>query len=259
MDAYEGVDHLRLGETEDPAPGPNQILLRLRFAALNPADAFLAQAMYPAKPKLPHILGRDGAGEVVAVGAGVTNVRPGDTVGIIGLGRIGSAVAQLASAFGMNVLAYSPRLQQTTDGPVRGVDLGDLLSVSDVVRAPNTPVALSTSSVYPERTPDAFDIAARLGYDAIEVMVYTDPVSQDADVLTRLRDYHQLPIVAVHAPSLLLTQRVWGREPWEKLRRAQDLAERVVLELLERVAALDRRAHGFGGDPEYDGADRGLG
>ena len=99
--------------------------------------------------------------------------------------------------------------------------------MSDVVRAPSTPVALSTSSVYPERTPDAFDIAARLGYDGIEVMVYTDPVSQDADVLTRLRDYHQIPILAVHAPSLLLTQRVWGREPWEKLRRSRDLAERV--------------------------------
>jgi sugar phosphate isomerase/epimerase len=99
--------------------------------------------------------------------------------------------------------------------------------VSGAVRTPGTLVALSTSSAYPERTPDAFDIAARLGYDGVEVMVYTDPVSQDADVLTRLRDYHQLPILAVHTPSLLLTQRVWGRDPWEKLRRAKDLAERV--------------------------------
>src|SRR3989440_9286329 len=89
------------------------------------------------------------------------------------------------------------------------------------------PVALSTSSVYPERTPDAFEVAARLGYDGVEVMVYTDPVSQDAEVLLRLQDYHQLPIVSVHAPSLLLTQRVWGREPWEKLRRAPDPGERV--------------------------------
>lgn len=90
-----------------------------------------------------------------------------------------------------------------------------------------TRVALSTSSVYPERTPDAFEIAARLGYDGVEVMVYTDPVSQDADVLRRLSDYHQMPILSVHAPTLLLTQRVWGREPWEKLRRSADLAERV--------------------------------
>ena len=96
-----------------------------------------------------------------------------------------------------------------------------------MAKVPSPPVALSTSSVYPERTPDAFEIAARLGYDGVEVMVYTDPVSQDADVLRRLQDYHQLPIVSVHAPSLLLTQRVWGREPWEKLRRAKDLAERV--------------------------------
>ncbi len=99
--------------------------------------------------------------------------------------------------------------------------------MSDATRAPGTPVALSTSSVYPQRTPDAFEIAARLGYDGVEVMVYNDPVSQDADVLSRLRDYHQLPILAVHAPSLLLTQAVWGRDPWEKLRRAKNLAERV--------------------------------
>src|SRR6201985_3779712 len=70
-------------------------------------------------------------------------------------------------------------------------------------------------------------MAARLGYDGVEVMVYTDPVSQAAEALLRLQDYHQLPIVSVHAPSLLLTQRVWGREPWEKLRRSQDLAQRL--------------------------------
>ena len=99
--------------------------------------------------------------------------------------------------------------------------------MSGVAKVSGPPVALSTSSVYPERTPDAFEMAARLGYDGIEVMVYTDPVSQAAEALLRLQDYHQLPIVSVHAPSLLLTQRVWGREPWEKLRRAQELAERV--------------------------------
>jgi sugar phosphate isomerase/epimerase len=93
--------------------------------------------------------------------------------------------------------------------------------------AASTPVALSTSSVYPDRTPDAFEAAVRLGYDGLEVMVYTDPVSQDVDVLSRLMDYHQIPVLAVHAPSLLLTQRVWGLEPWEKLRRAKDVAERL--------------------------------
>jgi sugar phosphate isomerase/epimerase len=92
---------------------------------------------------------------------------------------------------------------------------------------PAIPVALSTSSVYPERTPDAFEAAARLGYDGLEVMVYTDPVSQSGDALARLADYHQVPVLAVHTPSLLLTQLVWGREPWGKLLRAKELAERL--------------------------------
>jgi sugar phosphate isomerase/epimerase len=92
---------------------------------------------------------------------------------------------------------------------------------------PRTPVALSTSSVYPDSTPDAFEMAARIGYDAVEVMVYTDPVSQNVDVLRRLSDYHQIPVLAVHAPSLLLTQRVWGRDAWGKLRRSKDVAERL--------------------------------
>ena len=92
---------------------------------------------------------------------------------------------------------------------------------------PAIPVVLSTSSVYPEKTPDAFETAARLGYDGVEVMVYTDPVSQSGDALARLIDYHQMPVLAVHAPGLLLTQLVWGLEPWSKLLRAKDLAERL--------------------------------
>lgn len=83
MDGYEGVEKLRLGDVPDPQPGPAQVLLRMRFAALNPADAFLAHRMYPAHPRLPHILGRDGVGEIVAVGPGGGNVRVGETVGIL--------------------------------------------------------------------------------------------------------------------------------------------------------------------------------
>jgi NADPH2:quinone reductase len=83
MESYDGVEKLRLGEVADPQPGPGQVLLRMKFAALNPADAFLAQRMYPANPPLPHILGRDGVGDVVAVGSGVSNVRVGETVGIL--------------------------------------------------------------------------------------------------------------------------------------------------------------------------------
>lgn len=93
------------------------------------------------------------------------------------------------------------------------------------VRVPEARVALATASVYPESTANAFEIAARLGYDGVEVMVWTDPVSQDVEALRRLSDYHQVPILAIHAPCLVITQRVWGTDPWAKLVRAKDAAE----------------------------------
>ena len=92
-------------------------------------------------------------------------------------------------------------------------------------RVPDAKVALATASVYPESTARAFEIAARLGYDGVEVMVWTDPVSQDASALKRLSDYHQVPVLALHAPCLVITQRVWGTDPWAKLVRAKDTAE----------------------------------
>jgi NADPH2:quinone reductase len=78
IDGMDGIDRLRLGEVPDPTPGPGEAVLRVRYAALNPADAYLAAGQYPAKPALPHILGRDGVGEVVAVGDGVRDLKPGD-------------------------------------------------------------------------------------------------------------------------------------------------------------------------------------
>jgi sugar phosphate isomerase/epimerase len=94
-----------------------------------------------------------------------------------------------------------------------------------VLRVPEASIALATASAYPESTTAAFEIAANLGYDAIEVMVGMDPVSQDPAALRRLSDRHGLPIIAIHAPCLLITQRVWGSEPWVKLERAREVAE----------------------------------
>jgi sugar phosphate isomerase/epimerase len=92
------------------------------------------------------------------------------------------------------------------------------------VRGSRAPVALSTASVYPHTCTDAFGIAADLGYDGVEVMVWTDPVSQDAAALARLSDHYAMPVLAVHAPTLLVTQRVWGKEPWVKIERSCELA-----------------------------------
>jgi len=83
MDSYEGIGKLRVDEVPDPQPASGQVVIKMIYAALNPADAFLAQAQYPAKPKLPHVLGRDGVGEIAAIGAGVANLKVGDIVGIL--------------------------------------------------------------------------------------------------------------------------------------------------------------------------------
>jgi NADPH2:quinone reductase len=89
MDSYDGVDKLRLGEVPDPQPGAGQVLLKVRLAAINPADAYLAKGMYPAKPALPHILGRDGLGEVLAVGDGADQGRLGGSFALPNAGDAG--------------------------------------------------------------------------------------------------------------------------------------------------------------------------
>jgi sugar phosphate isomerase/epimerase len=87
------------------------------------------------------------------------------------------------------------------------------------------PVLLSSSSVFPEPTAAAFEMAAALGYDGIEVMVWTDPVSQDAGALSGLAAHYRVPVRSVHAPCLLVTQRVWSPDPWERLSRSASLAQ----------------------------------
>jgi sugar phosphate isomerase/epimerase len=88
-------------------------------------------------------------------------------------------------------------------------------------------VVLSSSSVYPESTAAAFALGSRLGYDGLEIMVGIDDASADLDTLVELSDYHRLPVTAVHAPTLLITQAVWGTDPWGKLERAGRTAQRL--------------------------------
>jgi sugar phosphate isomerase/epimerase len=84
---------------------------------------------------------------------------------------------------------------------------------------------LSSSSVFPEPTAAVFEVAAKLGYDGVEVMVWTDAVSQDPGALRGLSAHYGVPVGAVHAPCLLVTQRVWSPDPAVRLRRAVELAE----------------------------------
>ncbi|BBZ00902.1 hypothetical protein MCHIJ_03390 [Mycolicibacterium chitae] len=92
---------------------------------------------------------------------------------------------------------------------------------------PAIKVGLSTASVYPLRTEAAFDYAARLGYDGVELMVWAETVSQDIDAVQELSERYNMPVLSVHAPCLLISQRVWGPNPISKLDRSVRAAEQL--------------------------------
>jgi len=78
LDSLTGLDALHLGEAPEPIAAAGEVVLSIQYAALNPADRYLAEGQYPARPVFPHILGRDGLGIVSAVGRGVSGIAVGE-------------------------------------------------------------------------------------------------------------------------------------------------------------------------------------
>jgi sugar phosphate isomerase/epimerase len=77
------------------------------------------------------------------------------------------------------------------------------------------------------RTEAAFEYAARLGYDGVELMVWGESVSQDIGAVENLSQRYRMPVLSVHAPCLLISQRVWGANPIPKLERSVRAAEQL--------------------------------
>lgn len=100
LNQLAGLNQLHLGEVPDPTPAAGEVVLAVDLAGLNPADRYLAEGQYPAHPPLPHILGRDGIGAIVAVGADVTQFKVGDRAIIlrseIGVNRAGTLAEKAA-------------------------------------------------------------------------------------------------------------------------------------------------------------------
>ena len=100
LDDLTGVGSLRLAEMPDPIPQEGEVILRVHYASLNPADRYLAEGQYPAKPTFPHVLGRDGMGTVERLGPGVTLLRPGDRRAVlrgdVGVNRPGTLAERVA-------------------------------------------------------------------------------------------------------------------------------------------------------------------
>jgi NADPH:quinone reductase-like Zn-dependent oxidoreductase len=81
LTATGGIEHLTLADVlPAPDPGPGEVRVAIRAAALNHLDLFVAEGVAGVDYKFPKIVGADGAGVVESVGPGVTRTRPGDRV-----------------------------------------------------------------------------------------------------------------------------------------------------------------------------------
>ena len=86
------------------------------------------------------------------------------------------------------------------------------------------PVGLSNACLMPAGVENTFALAAGLGYDGVEVMVWSERTTQDFRLLSALVERYEQPVLAVHAPTLLLTRGVFGPDPWDKVDRSIELA-----------------------------------
>jgi sugar phosphate isomerase/epimerase len=86
-------------------------------------------------------------------------------------------------------------------------------------------LAVSTGPLWRLEVEQAFEVCKAAGAEGVEVMVTQSPETQSANELERLAERYDVPIVAVHAPQLLLTRGVFSTNPLEKIRRTAELCK----------------------------------
>src|SRR5580693_6750395 len=79
-----GPEVLTYEEIELPPPAQGQIRVKQQAAGVNFIDTYFRMGMYPSPVGLPFVAGNEAAGEVIAVGPGVTDLKVGDRVGYVG-------------------------------------------------------------------------------------------------------------------------------------------------------------------------------
>ena len=80
---HGGPEVLTFEDVEVPAPGPGQIRIRQHACGVNYIDTYFRMGMYPSPVGMPFVSGNEGAGEVLAVGEGVTDLKVGDRVAYV--------------------------------------------------------------------------------------------------------------------------------------------------------------------------------
>ena len=96
----------------------------------------------------------------------------------------------------------------------------------------NIKVGLSSSALYPSPVSKTFEVASRLGYDGVEIMVTHSQNSRGEQQLQEMVQKYQIPILSMHAPNLLLTSFVWGRSHHNKMFQTVELAQKLNVETI---------------------------
>ncbi|MBG0561334.1 NADP-dependent oxidoreductase [Actinoplanes aureus] len=120
--AFGGPEVLELIETDRPEPGPDQVLVRVRAAGVNPVDWKIRSGTPPLFGDPPYTLGFDVSGVVEAVGSRVTRFRPGDE--IYGMpAPPAAAYAEYLAAAAADLARKPPRLDHVHAGALPAVAL----------------------------------------------------------------------------------------------------------------------------------------
>lgn len=144
IDSYGGAERLQMRDLPEPRPRADEVLVRVRAAAVNPLDWKIREGelRFLLWPSFPYVPGTDIAGEVVAVGPRVSGFEPGDAVVAFVDARRGGGYAELA-ATRANATALKPQslsFAEAASLPVAGCtalqalrDLGKITTGSRVL------------------------------------------------------------------------------------------------------------------------------
>src|SRR5215213_2814503 len=80
---HGGPEVLTFEDVDVPAPGPGQVRLKQHACGINFIDTYFRKGMYPSPVGLPFVAGNEGAGEVIAVSSGVSDLKVGDRVAYV--------------------------------------------------------------------------------------------------------------------------------------------------------------------------------
>jgi NADPH:quinone reductase-like Zn-dependent oxidoreductase len=139
LTGYEGLKSLGFADVATPEPAPNDVLIKVRAASVNPVDGKITNGYMRGRIDfaLPHVLGRDCAGVIAKVGSAVTAFAPGDEVyGVADQARWGTQAEYVVTLAG--TVARKPAgLSDIEAGslPVAGLSaLAGLVTAADLKR-----------------------------------------------------------------------------------------------------------------------------